>query len=67
MRETETDVEAVTSGTAQQPTIVPNVEPVPTQNSINPNQQQLNMPQQNTPQMLNQAPFATKVGMNPPH
>jgi hypothetical protein len=65
--ETEADVEAVTSGTEQQPTIVPNVEPVPTQNSINPNQQQVNMPQQNTPQMVNQAPVATKAGMNPPH
>lgn len=67
MRETETDVEAVPSGTAQQPTIVPNVEPVPTQNSINPNQQQVNMPQQNSPQMVNQVPVATKAGMNPPH
>jgi hypothetical protein len=67
VRETETDVEAVPSGTAQQPTIVPNVEPVPTQNSINPNQQQVNMPQQNSPQMVNQAPVATKAGMNPPH
>lgn len=65
--ETETDVEAVTSGTAQQPTIVPNVEPVPTQNSINSNQQQVNMPLQNTPQMVNQAPVETKAGMNPPH
>lgn len=66
-KETETDVEAVTSGTAQQPTIVPNVEPVPTQNSINSNQQQVNMPLQNTTQMVNQAQVETKAGMNPPH
>jgi hypothetical protein len=65
--ETETEVEAVTSGTAQQPIIVPNVEPVPTQNSKNLNQEQVNMPQQNTPQMVNQVPVATKAGMNPPH
>lgn len=65
--ETETKVEAVTSGTDQKPIIVPNVEPVPTQNSINPNQQQVNMPQQNTTEIVKQAPVATKAGMNPPH
>jgi len=65
--ETETEAEAVTTGTDQQPIIVPNVQPVPTQNNINSNQQQVTMPQQNTPQMVNQAPVATKAGMNPPH
>jgi len=61
-----TETEAVTTSTTQQPIIVPNVEPVPTQTYAQPNQQVIT-PVQNTAQTVTQAPVVTKPGMNPPH
>ena len=63
--ETTTETEAVTTSTTQQPIIVPNVQPIPTETYVQPNQQ-VNMPTQ-TPQPVTQTPVVTKPGMNPPH
>ena len=64
--ESKTETEAVTTSTTEQPVIVPNVQPIPTQTYAQPNQQVIT-PAQNTTQTVTQAPVATKPGMNPPH
>ncbi len=64
--ETKTEAETVTTNATQQPIIVPNVQPIPSQTYAQPTQQ-VSMPVQNTPQTVTQAPVATKPGMNPPH
>jgi hypothetical protein len=64
--ETTTETEADATSTTEQPVIVPNVQPIPAQNYVQPNQQVIT-PAQNNPQTVTQAPVATKAGMNPPH
>ncbi len=50
-----------------QPLIVPSVQPIPTENYTQPNQQQANMPPQNMPQAVGQTAVAGQAGMNPAH
>lgn len=64
-KEAEAEAETVTTSTTDQPIIVPNVPPIPTETYVQPNQQ-VNMPTQ-TPQPVTQTPVVTKAGMNPPH
>lgn len=64
--EAKTETEDVTTNTTEQPIIVPNVEPIPTQTYGQPNQQTIT-PVQNTTQTVTQTPVVTKPGMNPPH
>lgn len=63
-KEAETEADTTTT-TTQQPTIVPNVAPIPNETYAQPNPQ-VNMPVQ-TPQTVTQAPVVTKAGMNPSH
>ncbi|WP_309613976.1 hypothetical protein [Flavobacterium sp.] len=64
--ENKTETEADTTSTTQQPIIVPNVQPIPSQSYAQPNQQVIT-PTQNTTQTVTQTPVVTKAGMNPPH
>ena len=61
----EDEAETVTASETPQQLIVPRVQPIPTENFSQPNQQQVNMPTQNMPQAVAQAPV--KAGMNPAH
>ncbi|MDI1316536.1 hypothetical protein [Flavobacterium sp.] len=63
----EDETETATASETPQPLIVPRVQPIPTENYAQPNQQQVNMPTQNMPQAVAQAPVVTKAGMNPAH
>jgi len=62
----EEEAEATTATTNQQPLIVPRVQAIPAENYAQPTQP-VNMPVQNTPQAVAQAPVVTKAGMNPAH
>lgn len=59
------ETEAAATNATPQQVIVPRVDPVPGQNTIQP--QQVTMPTQNAPQAVTQAAAPTKAGMNPPH
>ena len=63
----EDETETATASQTTQPLIVPRVQPIPTENFAQPSQQQVNMPTQNMPQAVAQAPVVTKAGMNPAH